>query len=479
MKRIRQAYKFVTGNPASKETTSFPVATGGELHDQWAIPEGLFLIDPKLKGKGVDRSALRHSKSMPFPARGPRSASAKLPVDPGSHRPEPVTRFIAKDSKLMQILGPTSDGSLGAVIPDQVTHFEGVTSPPLLPMEIDPFASGPMKVPGNIAPPHLAPASHAASQRQRQHAPQLPSQVQAPSVHTAHGHAKHSHMGSPHHRAPRSRSRGAHTGTGDTHARSYSNPPLPPPLPVTYVTAQARPPLIHYRTVNNASADKLDEDLVPTEKPVDSIGPRVRGAASQPRQLRRGFDPAPTPVPRLRKAHSSTALHAPPLLIFAPKPVNPLRAARVDMLLDSVRPADSPTAPTGDRAAASPQKREMWPPNPLIRPLHTILPLEVELAQHAQKVKAEAEQRERQLRHEQARLESTRRGRDDRGNSRSRDAPNEERRAAERSSERRRPRHHHRAATERSRKHGREVEYLSLADHGYQSFGQGWVGPGR
>jgi hypothetical protein len=416
---------------------------------------------------------------MPFFPREPLAISGDISAVPASSRPPPTSRHVRKNSKAARLLGiaitPENNNSNSGALP----NYEGIMSPPLLPMEDDPFAGQPL---GALVLGSGNPASQMhATQFISQHVPQpalLPPSAPVPterrSAHTStqHVHAsQHAHrptMGSDAQRVPRSHARTGSTTVGVTSARSRSNPPPISSVPDP-VGAVSHPPSHPPSSTNHREHGSTSTH--PTHQ-VDGLGPRVRDAAVTPRKrYQNKFDPAPTPVPRLKKAHSSVVLSNGPMPpLHAPRPLKltgqpsveilHVLAESINMEKSHLNAQKAPTATAAAPSAAS----AIWPPAPVIRPIRTAMPPRAE--QEAFRAAAiEAEKAYRKVCNERGLSE---RVRSDRGREARRGDGERERR-------------HRRAATENSRRHGgrREVEYRTMADYGYYPADQLLAGRAR
>ena len=431
------------------------------IHDEWGIAPHHF--PTSTDEKTMRAGALKHTQSMPFFPREPPAVSRDIPAVTASSRPPPTSRHVRKNSKVAQLLGiaitPEKNNSNSGALP----NYGGIMSPPLLPMEDDPFAGQPL---GALILGSGNPASQThATQLTSQHIPPLallppsaPVLTERPSAHTStqHVHApQHAHrpsVGSDAQRIPRSHARTGSAAVGVS-ARSRSNPPPISSVPDP-VGPVSQPPSHPPSSANNREHESTSTHH--THQAGD-LGPRVRDAAVTPRKrYQNKFDPAPTPVPRLKKAHSSVVLSRGPMPpLHAPKPLKLTGQPSVEILhvlAESInvekksQKAQTPTAPPP----------AIWPPAPVIRPIRTVMPPRAE--QEAFRAAAiEADKAYRKVCNERGVSE---RVRSDRGREARRGDGERERR-------------HRRAATENSRRHGgrREVEYRTMADYGYYPAG--------
>ena len=433
------------------------VRVEGSIHDQWGIaPRHLPTVaDEKTTRGGV----LKHAQSMPFfSSKEPRAVSGDISAGATSSRPSLTSRHVRKNSKAARLLGiantPENNTSNSGTLP----NFAGIMSPPLLPMDDDPFAGRPLGA-LVLGSGNSASQTH-ATLLTSQHVPQpalLPPSAPVPTEHpTAHTstqrvhasqHAHRPSTGRDAQRIPRSQARTGSTTVGVVSARSRSHPP-----PISSVSdpvdAPSQPPSYPPSSTNNREPGSTSTH---TTHQVDGLGPRVRDAAVTPRKrYQNKFDPAPTPVPHLRKAHSSFVLSNGPMPpLHAPKPLKLTGQPSVEILhvlAESI---------TMDKSHLNTQKAPtataIWPPAPVIRSLPTAKPPRAE--QEAFRAAAiEADKAYRKVCYEKGLPERVRsdRGREARRGDGERD------------------RRHRRAATENSRRHGRrEVEYRTMADYGY------------
>ena len=404
---------------------------------------------------------------MPFFSREPR-ISGDVPAATNSSRPPPTSRHLRKNSKAARLLGIASTPENNSTNDVTLPNYAGVMSPPLLPMDDDPFASRPL---GALVLESGNPASqmHTITQLTSQHVappaslpPSAPVPTEHPITHTSTQHVRtsqHAHRppaGSDAQRIPRSQARTGSTAVGVISARSHSHPPPISSVPDP-VGALSQAPSYAPNSTNNREHWSTSTQTT-HQADSDTLGPRVRDTTVTHRnRYQNKFDPAPTPAPRLRKAHSSFVLtngpmpplHAPkPLKLTGQPSVEILHVLAESMSVERSYP-NNPKAPTAAAAAAA---AAIWPPAPVIRPLplRTVKPPRAE--QEAFRAAAiEADKAYRKVCYERGLAE---RVRSDRG----REARREER-----------DYRHRRAATENSRRHGgrREVEYRTMADYGY------------
>ncbi|KAH9040021.1 hypothetical protein EDB85DRAFT_1926634 [Lactarius pseudohatsudake] len=420
MKRIRQAaFRILTKESGSNKEAgvSQEVRVEGNIHDQWGIAPHHF--PTPTHEKATRGGVLKHTQSMPFFSREPRTVSGDIPAATTSSRPPPTSRHLRKNSKAARILGIAGapEDSSNA---DTPPNYGGIMSPPLLPMDADPFSGRPLGalVIGSGNPAGLT----QAMQLTPQHVPQ-PASTLVPAER------------SDAQRIPRSRARTGSTTVSADSARSHSHPPPISSAPGGAGTLSP-PPLYPPNSTNFENTREHGPTSTHTTHQADGLGPRVRDAAvTHRKRYQNKYDPAPTPVPRLRKAHSSFVLSNGPMPpLHAPKPLKLTGQPSVEIL----------------------HATEIWPPAPVIRPLRMAMPLPQAEKDAFRAAAIEADKAYRQICYER---ELPERVRSDRG----RDV-----RRRERDPGRQRSRHHRRAATENSRRPGgREVEYRTLADYGY------------
>jgi len=396
---------------------------------------------------------------MPFPSR--KAPDELAPAVP-SPRPPPTSRHTRKNSKVAQFLGlaGTSEKARDAV---NVVDPQGLMSPPILPMEVDPF-SRPLgaTIVSNVTPTtqrhwemtHPAPLQHTFRPMQSMPSLSVSAERHATHAHVPRAHAPQSTSDSQvtadiaPRRAPRPLQRAGYTHINTHSSRSLSNPPVPS---VPSHHASASQPLQPSRIVNLES--KSRHGLASTHTAHRGHHQNIR-------------DHVATAAPNLRKTRSSVVLsitRVPPL--HAPRPVKALERPSVETLhklvesADSVMPSHS-NARSRNREAAV--HAAVWPPAPVLRPLRI-----VNAERDAYLTAAvEAEKTCRKINEERTQLERIRYVRDGEARRRERDPGDPSQRS----------RHHRRAATEGPRRRKREVEYRTMADYGYDPTHQKWMG---
>ena len=444
-----------SGSNKDVEVSHEALVGGAPWHNEWGVlPHHFDPVPPPREKVTKGSGGLKQMRSMPFPSR--RAPDELAPPVPSS-RPSPTSRHTRKNSKVAQLLGivGTPEKARDAV---NTVDPHGLMSPPLLPMEVDPF-SCPLgaTIVGNLTP---------MTQRQMTHppAPQhtlrpVQSMQSMPSLSVpAERYATHAHVSRAHapqgtsdfritadtaaRRGPRPLQRAGYVHIGAHSSRSLSNPPVP------------SVPSHH---------SGLSQLLQPSR--VVNLESRRRHGLTSTHTTHRGRhhntrDHALVAAPYLRKARSSVVLsntRMPPL--HAPKPLGRSSVETLHILAKST----SSTIPTHSKA----RNREVavhavWPPAPVLRPLR-----DFNAERDAYRTAAlEAEKTCRKINDERALLERVRDVGDRQARRRERDPgdPNH------------RLRHHRRAATEGPRRRKRDVEYRTMADYGYDPTHQNWMG---
>ena len=442
--------------------------TCGDVDDEWGIsPHHFQTVPPRDQvSKG---STLRQMRSMPFfsSSRAARASTDDLPAAGPSSRPLPTSRHTRKNSKVTQILGMAGasrdDVNVVDLAPD-------LFSPPLFPMEVDPFSKGPpiIAIVSDRAPTiqgQVLVTHPPAPQHVFRPALSMPSLSVPKERSTTQALASQStssfHADTASQRMPRPLHSAVYPTAATHSARSHSN--QPPTVPGHYPSSSR--PLQRSGAVKLAS--KSQHNLISTH--YTQLGGTVAPLVCDPavRHHERHHN--------LRKARSSVVLSNAPLLpVHAPKPFNAWEKPSVEtlrLLTDSASAELS--VRVQNQITAAP--RAVWPPAPVLRPLRITNntnaappppppPKEERDAFRAAAI--EAERVHRTIRDERARVERVHGDREH----------NREVRRRERDAERQRSRHHRRAATEGSRRRGREVEYRTMADYGYFPTDQNWAG---
>ena len=426
---------------------------GAPWHDEWGVLPHHFEAVPRrekvIKGGG----SLKQMRSMPFPSR--RAPDEPAPAVPSPH-PLPTSRHTRKNSKVAQLLGiagspeKTRD-AVNAVDP------QGLMSPPLLPMEIDPF-SCPLgaTIVSNVTPtiqrqvPHPPAPQHTFRPMQSMPSLSVPPERHATHMHVPRAHAPQSTgdflvtVDTTSRRAPRPLQRAGYAHIGAHSSRSLSNPPPAASVPSHHSNlSQSLQPS---RVVNLESRSR--HDLTHTTH---------RG------RHQNMHDHAPMVAPNLRKTRSSVVLSNTRVLpLHAPKPVKVLERPSVETLhnlAESASIAMSSHSKSRNREAAV---HAVWPPAPVLRPLRNM-----NAERNAYRTAAiEAEKTCRRINEERALLERVRDVGDREARRRERDPGDPSQRS----------RHHRRAATEGPRRRKRDVEYRTMADYGYDPTHQNWMG---
>jgi hypothetical protein len=404
--------------------------------------------------------SLKQTRSMPFPS---RRAPDELAPAVTSSRPPPTSRHARKNSKVAQLLGiaGTPEKARDAVNAVDPQEF---FSPPLLPMEIDPF-SRPLgaTIVSNVTP---------TTQRQMTHPPapqhtfrpmqSMPSLSVPPERHATHVHVQRAHAAqstsdfqvtadTAARRAPRPLQRAGYAHIGAHSSRSLSNPPPAPSVPIHHYSSLSQP-LQPSRVVNLESRSRHG---------LASTHTTHRG------RHQNAHDHAPMVAPNLRKARSSVVLSNTRVpLLHAPKPVKALGRSSVETLNKLAESTSSVSVAMPSRSKAR-SHREVavhapWPPAPVLRPLRNF-----NAERDAYRTAAiEAEKTCRKINEERALLERARDVGDSEARRRERDPGDPSQRS----------RHHRRAATEGPRRRKRDVEYRTMGDYGYDPTHQKWMG---
>lgn len=344
---------------------------------------------------------------MPFPSREGWPTTNDLPPPVPSIRLPPASRHTRKDSKVARILG-IAGAPEKVKDADPLPNLEGLMSPPILPMEADPFSGGHLGA-------TIVSTVQSATQVQARHPPapqhvfrpmqSMPS-LAAPED-SPRAHVSQSMVGSKADtatlRVPRTQHGAGYTEFGSLSARSRDN--QAPPLSVPG----------HY-----PSSSKV--------------------VSSHRERCQKG----PSAAPNLRKARSSVVLsNTPSLPLHAPKPLRVSERPSADALHLMVEsPSANPSGSKGHNGAAT--THSVWPPAPVLRPVRIVMPPRAEREAY-QAAAVETEKMSRKISDERALIERVRHDHD------------RDRRQA-RDSERHRGRHHRRAETEGSRRHRREAE---------------------
>jgi len=390
---------------------------------------------------------------MPFPS---RQASDELAPAVPSLQPSPqaTSRHTRKNSKVAQFLGIAGTPEKARDAVDAVDP-QGLMSPPLFPMEVDPF-SCPLgaTIVSSVTP---------TTQKQMTHPPvpqhtfrpmqSMPSLSVPPERYATHAHAHVPQStsglqvttGTTARRAPRPLQRAGYAQIGAHSARSLSNPPPAPSVPS------------HHSSLSQPLQPSPVVNLERSQHGLTSTHTTHHGRHQNMR------DHAPLAVPNLRKARSSVVLsntRAPPL--HAPKPVKALERPSVETLHKLAESASSAMP-----SRSKPRNREVavhaaWPPAPVLRPLRNF-----NAERDAYRTAAiEADKTCRKINEERALLERVRDAGDREARRRERDLRDPSQRS----------RHHRRAATEGPRRRKRDVEYRTMADYGYDPTHHKWMG---
>ena len=428
----------------------------GDAHDEWGVLPHHFEIIPPSSEKVTKGGNLKQSRSMPFPTRqAPDEIAPAVP----SYRPPPTSRRTRKNSKVAQFLGIAGTPEKVQDAVDSADPF-GLMSPPILPMEVDPFTGPPLgaAIVSNVVPTHPQAPQHTFRPMLSMPSLSVPSDHHATHTHAPRAHA-HKSTSDFHdttaRRAPRPLHRAGYTPFGTLSSRSLSNPP--PPLPSQ--------PLHPSRAVNLEGKTRRGLTSTRTRHQGGLVAPLVRDTAATHRGRHHNMhDHASTAVPNLRKARSSVVLSNTPLLpLHAPKPVKAMAkpsAETLRILVESASATPSRSSNVRNRVVDGGSAHAVWPPAPVLRPLRITNPERDAYRSAAN----EAEKAYHKIKEDRALLE------------RVRDVGGYEASRKERDSEPRRSRNHRRAATEGTRRRKREVEYLTLADCGFDPTTQRWTG---
>ena len=463
------AYTVRDSRPSGDAGVSSYGGLYGDAHDEWGILPHHFEIVPPASGKVPRGVGLKQTRSMPFPTRqGPDEFAVGVPPS----RPPPTFRHIRKNSKLAQFLciagGPEKAGDVNAGDPQGL-----IMSPPILPMEADPFSGRPL---GATIVSNGVPVPAIQTQATHPSAPEhiFRPMVSMPSLSSmpADRHATHAHVPrarAPHNtgdfhdtaarRAPRPRHRSDHAPVGAFASRSLSNP-SPPSSVLGHYTSPSQP--LQPSRVVNLESNSRRHGLIPTHTthPGGTVAPLV--VTHRGRHHQKMHDHLRAAAPNLRKARSSVVLSnnsLPPL--HAPKPFKALERPSVETLRTLTESAKATASRSNVRNGAA-AAHAVWPPAPMVRPPRTVNP---ERERDAYRTAAiEAEKTFRKISQERALVDHVRH------------EGGREARRRERDSETQRSRYHRRAATEGPKRRKREVEYRTLADYGYNPTDQKWMG---
>ena len=449
---IRDSARTVRESGSDEDVRATHEALVGDApwHNEWRVlPRHFDTAFPPREKASKGGGGLKQTRSMPFPSR--RAPNELVPAVPSS-RPPPTSRHTRKNSKVAQFLGiavspERAGGAVNAADP------QGLMSPPLLPMEVDPF-SRPLgaTIVSNMTPTtqrqtHLPAPQHTF--RPIQSMPSLPPERHATYAHVPRAHAPQSTsdfqvtVDTVARRAPRPLQRAGHGQISAHPSRSLSNPPAPL-VPIHHSSLSQ--PLQPSRVVNFESRSRHESISTHTSH---------RGRHQNMR------DHTQMVAPNLRKARSSVILSNTRVLpLHAPRPVKALDRPSVETLHKLAVSASS-AVPSGSKA----RNREVavhaaWPPAPVLRPLRNF-----NAERDAYRTAAiEADKTCRKIKEERALLERVRDDREARRRERDPGDPSQ------------RSRHHRRAATEGPRRRKRDVEYRTMADYGYDPTHQKWMG---
>ena len=410
----------------------------GDINDEWGISPHHFQIIPPSRDEATKGGrGLRQMRSMPFPSREGWATVDDIPPAVPTTQPPPASRHIRKTSKVAQILGTagalakTKEGIHGT------DPLSDLMSPPIIPMEVDPFSGGPpgATIIGNRPPAGQTQVIHPpAPQHVFRPMSSMPSLLVATERHAAHTDISYStgssDVESAARRVPRPPHGRGHTEVGTLSTRSRSNRPPPPSVPGHY--ASSSQPL-HSSRVVNVERKKSRRDLVYTHA--------SHGGSS-------------AAAPNLRKTRSSVVLsNTSSFPLHAPKPlrVSERPSAEALHLLVESRSAKPSHSKVQSGIATT---HAVWPPAPVLRPQRIVMPPRTEREAY-QAGAMEADKVSRKLSDERALVERVRHERD------------REARGQARDSRRHRERHHRRAETEGSRRYRQEVENRAVTGYEY------------
>jgi len=374
---------------------------------------------------------------MPFPSREGWAAADDVPPAVPTTRCPAASRHTRKNSKVAQILGIAGAPAKTKEDVHVVDPLSDLMSPPVLPMEVDPFSGGPpgATIVGNRLP---AVQTHAVHPPAPQHVfrpmASMPSLLVATKRNATHTDLFHStgssDVESAARRVPRPLHGRGHMEVGTLSTRSRSNQPPPLSVPGHY-TSSSQP--LHPSRVVNVERKKSRHDLVYTHATHSG-----RTAAA----------------PNLRKARSSAVLSNTSLLpLHAPRPQRVSEKPSAEALHLLVEPPSTkPRHSKVQNGVAT--THAVWPPAPVLRPLQIVIPPRGEREAY-QAAAMEAEKVSRKISDERAHVEHVRHERD------------REARGQARDSRRHRERHHRRAETEGSRRYRREVENRAVTGYEY------------
>jgi len=459
MKRIRKACGLFV-----KETDSDRVAgvsqgvVYGDVHDEWGVSPHHFEIIPPPREELAKGGGLRQMRSMPFPSREGCATNNDSPPAVPSNRHPTASRHTRKDSKVAQILGIAGAPEKSRDHVQIVSNLDRLMSPPILPMEGDPFSGHPFgaTIVGNSLPAAQVQITHPpAPQHVFRPKLSMPSLLGPTEPHATHTHLSQStgsfNVDTAARRVPQPQHGAGYAEVGTLSTRSRSNQLAPLCVPNNHATTSQ--PLHPSRAVNLEGNSRYEPIFTHATYGVGTVAPFVRDAAityNEHRQNR--HHPAPAAAPNLRKARSSVVLSNTSLLpLHAPKPLRASERPSVEALhLLAESPSAKRSHSKGQNGVDAPSA--VWPPAPVLRPLQAVMPSRVEREAY-QVAAVEAEKMSRKINDERALVERVRHDGDREAHRQARDL------------EHHRPRHHRRAETEGSRRRRREVENSALADY--------------
>ncbi|KAH9994969.1 hypothetical protein BJV74DRAFT_795347 [Russula compacta] len=289
---IRDLAHTVRESDNNKQTSVPRGGVYGDIHDEWGILPHHFQTAIPPREEVTRGGSLKQMRSTPFFSREPRAPVSDPPAIVPSSRPLLPSRHIRKDSKVAQVLGIAGTPENARDDTEPLPNSEGLMSPPILPMEADPFER---RQPGaamvnNRLPATQVPVTHpSALQHVLQPALSMPSLSVPTKRHAAHTHTRSAHtsqspggfcVDTATRRAPRPLHRMGYTQVAALSTRSRSNPP--PGRSVAGHYANSSQPLHPSRVVNLESESR--HEFISTH-PIHTVGvvvSLVRNASKSP-----------------------------------------------------------------------------------------------------------------------------------------------------------------------------------------------------
>ena len=384
-------------------------------------------------------------RSMPFPSREGCATNNDFPPTVPSNRHPTASRHTRKNSKVAQILGIAGAPPEKSRDHVQIAHpLDGLMSPPILPMEADPFSGRPLgaTIVGDSLTAAQAQVTRPAPQHVFRPMLSMPSLSGPTEPHATHTHPSQStgsfNVDTAARRVPQPQHGAGYAEVGTLSTRSRSNQLAPLCVPNNHATSSQ--PLHPSRAVNLEGNSRHEPIFTQATHGVGTVAPFVHDAVITYRERHQNrHHPAPAAAPNLRKARSSVVLsNTSRLPLHAPKPLRASERPSVEALhLLAESPSEKRSHSKGKNGVAAPPA--VWPPAPVLRPLQIVMPSRVEREAY-QVAAVEAEKMSRKISDERALVERVRH-----------DSDREARRQA-RDFEHHRPRHHRRAETEGSRR---------------------------